>query len=78
MATEWVPGEVLHVRSPADSQPNCTQWAASGECKRNPKHMLKDCRVACNVSHDDTLTRTLTRTLTLTLTLSLTLTLAQP
>jgi len=51
MATEWVPGEVLHVRSPADSTPNCTQWAASGECNRNPKHMLKDCRVACNVSH---------------------------
>ena len=44
LATEWVPGEVLHVRSPADSAPNCTQWAAAGECKRNPKHMLKDCR----------------------------------
>ena len=53
LSTEWVPGEVTKTRLPRDLSANCTDWAAHGECRRNPKHMLRDCRVACNVSHGE-------------------------
>ena len=30
-----------------DSDPTCSQWAASGECEKNKDFMLKTCRLAC-------------------------------
>ena len=44
---------MIRTREPQDGSANCTAWAAAGECKRNAKHMLKECRVACNVTHGE-------------------------
>lgn len=30
-----------------DHHPRCGHWAAKGECKKNPKWMLKHCKVSC-------------------------------
>ncbi|XP_015770208.1 PREDICTED: peroxidase skpo-1-like [Acropora digitifera] len=30
-----------------DHHPRCGNWAAKGECKKNPKWMLKHCKVSC-------------------------------
>ncbi|CAL4059139.1 unnamed protein product, partial [Meganyctiphanes norvegica] len=31
-----------------DTNPSCSQWAASGECSKNPGFMLVNCRSSCN------------------------------
>ena len=32
---------------PADKNPNCGSWAASGECENNPDYMMAECHASC-------------------------------
>ncbi|XP_035671245.1 uncharacterized protein LOC118412473 isoform X1 [Branchiostoma floridae] len=32
-----------------DSNPNCASWAASEQCKNNPRYMFRNCRLSCNI-----------------------------
>jgi hypothetical protein len=32
-----------------DAEAECEEWAFAGECKANPKFMLKRCRRSCDV-----------------------------
>lgn len=36
-----------------DGDTRCEQWAAKGECQRNPKYMLSSCRKACKTCEED-------------------------
>ena len=31
-----------------DSEPGCVEWAASGECSRNPGYMVRTCKSSCD------------------------------
>ena len=35
-----------------DDKDKCETWASQGECKENPKYMLKNCRLSCMVCSD--------------------------
>lgn len=32
-----------------DDNENCKDWSRSGECEKNPRYMLQQCRRSCNV-----------------------------
>lgn len=31
-----------------DNHPNCAYWARRGECKKNPRYMLVNCKKSCS------------------------------
>ncbi|XP_074616194.1 transmembrane prolyl 4-hydroxylase-like [Acropora palmata] len=35
-----------------DNDFTCVRWAKSGECQKNPKYMLKNCQLSCEVCKD--------------------------
>lgn len=37
----------------ADQNSNCSNWAKSGECEKNPNYMLSSCATSCNSSATD-------------------------
>ena len=36
-----------------DSDPNCADWAARGECEANPDWMLPNCQLSCKKDDDE-------------------------
>jgi len=53
----WLEGMEGQLVEPAaacvDSRPQCTAWAASGECARNPNFMLHQCKASCAQCADE-------------------------
>ena len=43
----FLKGEHIDDGGCRDDHTSCGQWATSGECQRNPRYMLKSCRLSC-------------------------------
>ncbi len=39
----------LRPQACAAANDNCSGWAQTGECEKNPQYMQKNCRVSCRV-----------------------------
>jgi len=52
--SEWIPGKVSRTRVVADDDRNCTQMARAGKCFTDVKHMLTQCKLACNATTHST------------------------
>lgn len=37
-----------HGQTEPDNHASCAQWAAAGECNKNPNYMLANCQVSCS------------------------------